>query len=91
MCSSDLIALGMVQWLQVIEYHIPQNFAITRFYNIPDSSLAFSALTVIHVHKSFLGKSAVQQLHKWITNPDDPAIVITNSTSLVTRQSAVRN
>jgi len=88
MCLSDLIALGAMQWLQVNGYRIPQDVAVTGFDNIPDSSLAFPALTTVHVHKSYLGKLAVQQLHKRINNPDDPAIVITTPTSLVIRQSS---
>ena len=91
MCLSDLIALGAMQWLQVNGYRIPQDVAVTGFDNIPDSSLAFPALTTIHVHKSYLGKLAVQQLHKRINHPDDPPIVITTPTSLVIRQSSDGN
>ncbi len=89
MCSSDLIALGAMQWLQVNGYQIPEDVAVTGFDNIPDASVAFPALTTVHVHKSYLGKLAVQQLHRRIENPETPALVITTPTSLVIRQSSL--
>lgn len=87
MCMSDLIALGAMQWLQVNGYSIPDDVAVTGFDNIPDAEISYPSLTTVHVHKSYLGKLAIQQLHKRIENPDDPYISIMTPTSLVIRQS----
>ena len=88
MCQSDLIALGAMQWLQVNGYSIPDDVAVTGFDNIPDSSLAYPPLTTIHVHKSYIGRLAAEQLHRRINNPDDPPVTIFTPTALIPRHSS---
>ncbi|MEZ4715520.1 MAG: substrate-binding domain-containing protein [Caldilineaceae bacterium] len=55
MCSSDLIALSAMQWLQSHGYRVPDDVAVTGFDNIIDTSIAYPPLTTIHVHKRLLG------------------------------------
>ena len=87
MCSSDLIALGAMRWLQSEGYDVPGDVAVTGFDNLYDASIAYPPLTTVHVHKRLLGRLAAEQLHRRIENPDDPALTICTPTSLVIRQS----
>jgi DNA-binding LacI/PurR family transcriptional regulator len=88
MCISDVIALGAMQWLQIEGYSIPEDVAITGFDNIEGANLVYPPLTTVHVHKSYLGRLAVEQLHRRIEHPDDPPIRIFTPTSLVIRLSS---
>lgn len=87
MCSSDLIALSAMQWLQSQGYRVPEDVAVTGFDNIIDSSIAYPPLTTIHVHKRLLGRLAAEQLQRRIEHPDDPPLRIVTPTSLVIRRS----
>ncbi|MCB0158564.1 MAG: DeoR/GlpR family transcriptional regulator [Caldilineaceae bacterium] len=87
MCSSDLIALSAMQWLQSHGYRVPDDVAVTGFDNIIDTSIAYPPLTTIHVHKRLLGRLAAEQLHRRIEHPDDPPLRIVTPTSLVIRRS----
>lgn len=87
MCSSDLIALGAIRWLQAEGYNVPNDVAVTGFDNLFDASIAYPPLTTVHVHKRLLGRLAAEQLHRRIENPGDPALKTITPTSLVIRQS----
>ena len=87
MCSSDMIALGAMQWLQAAGYKIPDDVAVTGFDNIPDAQVAFPPLTTVHLHKHLLGRLAAEQVHRRIVQPDDPPLTIVTPTSLVIRRS----
>ena len=88
MCISDVIALGAMQWLQIEGYSIPEDVAITGFDNIEEANLVYPPLTTVHVHKSYLGRLAAEQLHRRFEHPDDPPIRIFVPTSLVIRLSS---
>ena len=90
MCSSDMIALGALQWLQSNNYTVPKDVSVTGFDNINESQLSYPPLTTIHVHKQYMGRLAAEQLHRRIQNPDDPHITITTPTSLVIRDSVTK-
>ncbi len=87
MCSSDLIALGALRWLQSQGYSVPQDIAITGFDNLFDASIAYPPLTTVNVHKRLLGRLAAEQLHRRIENPGDPPLKIVTPTELVVRTS----
>lgn len=87
MCSSDLIALSAMQWIQSHGYRVPEDVAVTGFDNIIDTSIAYPPLTTVHVHKSLLGRLAAEQLHRRIEHPTDPPLQIVTPTALVVRQS----
>jgi len=87
MCSSDMIALGVMQWLQEHGYCIPEDVAVTGFDDIPESVRTFPPLTTVHVHKQLMGKLAAELLHRRIENPSDPPIKIMTPTYLVVRES----
>ena len=87
MCSSDLIALGAMRWLQSEGYDVPKNVAVTGFDNLFEASIAYPPLTTVHVHKRLLGRLAAEQLHRRIENPDDPPLKTITPTCLVIRES----
>ncbi len=86
-CSSDLIALNAMQWIQAHGYTVPNDVAVTGFDDIPETAIAYPPLTTVHVHKHLLGRLAAEQLHRRIERSHDPPLRVITPTSLVIRQS----
>ena len=86
-CSSDMIALGALGWLQNQGVRVPKDVAVTGFDNLAEASRAFPPLTTVQVHKKLMGSVAAELLHRRIENPGDPALKVITPTSLVVRKS----
>ncbi len=87
MCSSDMIALGAIQWLQKKGYRVPEDVAVTGFDDLPEAVRTFPPLTTVHVHKKLMGALAAELLQRRIEHPSDPALKVITPTSLKVRQS----
>jgi LacI family transcriptional regulator len=87
-CASDLIAIGVIQWLHQHKYRVPEDVSVTGFDNITESTFTAPALTTVHVHKQLIGELAAERVVKRIENEDEIPLLIQTPTHLVIRQSS---
>ncbi|HVO42995.1 MAG TPA: substrate-binding domain-containing protein [Aggregatilineales bacterium] len=86
-CASDLIAIGVIQWLHQHKYRVPEDIAVTGFDNIPESAFTVPSLTTVNVYKQLIGALAAERVVKRIENEDEIPLQIKTPTKLVIRHS----
>lgn len=86
-CASDLIAIGVIQWLHQHNIRVPDDIAVTGFDDIAEAEFTIPGLTTVHVHKQFLGELAAERIVKRIENENEIPLFIQTPTHLVIRQS----
>lgn len=67
-CDDDLTAAGALRAFRELGYHLPDDISIIGFSNRPASENTIPALTTIHVSKSELAATAVDELLRLIEN-----------------------
>jgi DNA-binding LacI/PurR family transcriptional regulator len=87
LCASDLIAIGVIQWLHQHKLRVPEDIAVTGFDNITESAFTVPSLTTVHVHKQLIGALAAERVVKRIENEDEIPLLIQTPTYLVIRHS----
>ncbi|MEM6430626.1 MAG: substrate-binding domain-containing protein [Deinococcota bacterium] len=90
-CASDMIALGVMQWLRDNNYRIPEDVAVTGFDDISEARRTFPPLTTVKVYKKLMGSLVAELLKRRIDNPDDPTITTMTPCSLIVRHSCGSN
>lgn len=86
-CASDLIAIGVIQWLHQHKLRVPEDIAVTGFDNITESAFTVPSLTTVHVHKQLIGALAAERVVKRIENENEIPLLIQTPTDLVIRHS----
>ena len=86
-CASDRLAIGAIQWLQMNDYRVPHDIAVTGFDNIAESEYTSPPLTTVHVHKRKLGELIGRRLIRRMDDPDEITLKVYTPTSLVIRES----
>jgi len=87
LCASDLIAIGVLQWLHEHRIRVPGDVSVTGFDNINESAFTAPSLTTVHVHKQLIGAIAAERIVKHIENEHEIPLLIQTPTHLVIRES----
>ena len=85
-CNDD-VAIGVMGAVRDMGLSVPGNVSVVGFDDIDLAKEVQPALTTVHVHKSWLGRLAVQRLVERAKHPEQPRITITVATHLVVRES----
>ncbi|MBE7047730.1 MAG: LacI family transcriptional regulator [Ruminococcaceae bacterium] len=86
-CSSDIVAICVMNYLQKRGYSIPQDFSVCSIDDISMSKYHYPALTTIHIDKKAMGEIAVNMLDKLINGEDTDTDISVTSEILVKRNS----
>lgn len=70
-CNSDRIAMGVLEYLRVVGYVVPEDFGIIGFNDDDYSSFPQLDLTTIRQPKQRIGEIAANNLLDFIRNPTD--------------------
>ncbi len=87
LCASDLIAIGVIQWLHEHKMRVPEDIGVTGFDNITESTFTVPALTTVHVYKQLIGALAAERVVKRIENEEEIPLFIQTPTKLIIRRS----
>ena len=63
-CVNDIIALGCIEALKIMDIRVPEDISVVGFDNLPISNLINPPLTTIDVPTKLIGQSAVDIIHK---------------------------
>jgi len=85
--ANDDTALGVMNAARDLGLNVPDDLSIVGFDDIDLAREVHPALTTVHVHKTWLGRLAVQRLIQRAQYPDQPRIAVTVATHLVERES----
>ena len=86
-CTSDMLAIGMMQTLKLGGVRIPQEISVIGFDDIPPAQFAGIDLTTIRQPYEQIGVLAVQMLIQRIQNAEGPRRHITLNCELIRRHS----
>ena len=86
--DNDLIAIGAIKALQLRNYRVPEDIAVTGFDNISESRIIDPSLTTIGVPRHYMGQVAARELLSQIEAPRQHTCKIEISTRLIKRFSA---
>jgi len=91
LCFNDVVALGVIEALQLAGIKVGSGFGVVGFNNIPDAAYSFPGLTTVDTSPRLLGETAAELLLKRIEQPDSPTRTVILQPRLIIRQScAVR-
>ena len=90
MVTNDDTAIGVMNAAQDMGMRVPHDLSIIGFDNIDLTAEVKPALTTVHVHKTWLGKLAVQRLIERASHSDQPQLSVTVATQLIERESVAR-
>jgi DNA-binding LacI/PurR family transcriptional regulator len=91
-CASDLIAIGVMQGIQLRGLKVPEDIAVVGFDDIPVASYANPPLSTIQQDTTLAGEMLVQNLLQLInnqpieTNQIEPKIVIRKSCGTLSKK-----
>lgn len=63
-CVNDIMALGCIEALKMMNIRVPEDISVVGFDNLPISNLINPPLTTIDVPTKLIGQSAVDIIHK---------------------------
>lgn len=72
-CYNDDTAIGVISALQIRGYHVPENFSVIGFDDIPFANNITPALTTIRQPRNQIGELAMNQLLDKLTGKDQTA------------------
>jgi DNA-binding LacI/PurR family transcriptional regulator len=72
-CVSDRTAFGALEALREAGISVPDSVAVVGFDDVADAQFSNPPLTTVKVPRSLMGQIALQQLHRFITEPDNAA------------------
>ena len=88
-CTSDMMAIGMMQTLKSGGIRIPQDISVIGFDDIPVAQLAGIDLTTVRQPYEQIGVQAVNMLIHRMHNAKDPYRQITLNCELIKRNSTI--
>lgn len=87
-CDLDYIALGAMKAMLELGYQIPGDVSLTGFDDIAASRVVTPSLTTIRINQEDIGRTAVQCLVNRIRHPEEAAVNLQISSSLIERESS---
>jgi LacI family transcriptional regulator len=86
-CFNDVVALGVIEALQLSELKVGADFGVVGFNNIPDAAQSLPGLTTIDTSPRQLGETAAELLIRRIEKRDSPIQTVILQPKLIVRQS----
>jgi DNA-binding LacI/PurR family transcriptional regulator/anti-anti-sigma regulatory factor len=86
-CAVDMVALGVMERLQVAGVRVPEDMAITGFDDLEQAQRASPPLTSVSIQFDVLGSTATRILLAQLTGKDVPAEITYTSSALIRRRS----
>ena len=87
-CATDSIAFGVINALRSKGIRVPEDAAVTGYDDIPDAAAFRPALTTVRVDMAGIGRSAMELLRTYITDPSLPSRTVVLKNKLIVRESA---
>jgi LacI family transcriptional regulator len=87
LCFNDVVALGVIEAIQLAGLKVGADFGVIGFNNIPDAAYSFPALTTVDTSPRQLGDAAAELLLKRIERPESPTRSIILQPRLIVRES----
>lgn len=89
-CSNDFIARSICKALESFGKSIPEDVLVVGFDNVPESVASYPKITTVRSDCEAIGNKAVVTLINRIKNPNSVPILYTIKSSIVSRQSTIR-
>ena len=86
-CSSDFVAINLMNYLQRKGYVLPEDFSICSIDDIVLARYHFPTLTTVKIDKILMGKLAVDMLDKLIRGEETPTNITVPACELMARDS----
>lgn len=90
MCVNDQTAMGVILGLQVRGYNVPNDFSVTGFDDVPQSSFITPALTTVRQPRGLIGKNAMALLLAMLDNQPSADVEILLRPDLIVRGSVAQ-
>jgi len=87
LCFNDVVALGVIEALQLAGLKVGSGFGVIGFNNIPDAAYSLPGLTTVDTSPRQLGEAAAELLLKRIEQPDSPTRTVILQPRLIVRES----
>lgn len=87
LCFNDVVALGVIEAIQIAGLKVGTDFGVIGFNNIPDAAYSLPGLTTVDTSPGQLGETAAELLLKRIERPDSPTRTVILQPRLVVRES----
>jgi LacI family transcriptional regulator len=91
LCFNDVVALGVIEALQISGLKVGADFGVVGFNNIPDAAQSLPGLTTIDTSPRQLGVTAAELLIRRIQNRDSPIQTVILQPKLMVRESCGAN
>jgi len=88
--GNDMIAIGAMNELQDLGFHVPKDVSVCGINNIPGAEHCRPTLTTVHIEKQEMGARAVQLLLQRIQNPKRVQETVLLGVKLMPRQSTAK-
>ena len=87
LCFNDVVALGVIEALQLSDLKVGADFGVVGFNNIPDAAQSLPGLTTIDTSPRELGETAAELLIRRIEKRDSPIQTVILQPKLIVRES----
>jgi LacI family transcriptional regulator len=87
LCFNDVVALGVIEAIQLAGLKVGSGFGVIGFNNIPDAAYSVPGLTTVDTSPRQLGDAAAELLLRRIEQPDSPTRTVILQPRLVVRES----
>jgi LacI family transcriptional regulator len=87
LCFNDVVALGVIEAIQLAGLKVGADFGVIGFNNIPDAAYSLPGLTTVDTSPRQLGETAAELLLKRIEQPDSPTRTVILQPRLIVRES----
>ena len=87
LCFNDVVALGVIEALQLSDLKVGADFGVVGFNNIPDAAQSLPGLTTIDTSPRQLGETAAELLIRRIEKRDSPIQTVILQPKLIVRES----
>jgi LacI family transcriptional regulator len=87
LCFNDVVALGVIEALQLSNVKVGVDFGVVGFNNIPDATQSLPGLTTIDTSPRQLGETAAELLIRRIEKRESPIQTVILQPKLVVRES----
>jgi LacI family transcriptional regulator len=86
-CFNDVVALGVIEALQLAGIKVGSGFGVIGFNNIPDAAYSLPGLTTVDTSPRQLGEAAAELLLRRIEQPNSPTRTVILQPRLIVRES----
>lgn len=87
MCVNDHTAIGVMMGLAARGYHVPKDFSVTGFDDIPQATMTVPPLTTVRQPRTIIGREAMARLIGLFNEPQQEAAEALIVPDLITRGS----